>query len=201
MTRDVRDLAGKNIVVYDLEIKKPIEKCTNGWKSLDEMGISVGCLYDYRSEKYRVFMDDNMEELVNRLNEPDTLIVAFNHINFDNKLIRASGYPLKEDNLLRNYDMLQVSRVGAGEPRGRGFSLDSHLKTLNLPLKTANGALAPIWYQEGKIGKVVDYCLNDVMQEKALFEYMYANERLACEAKPDFYPIVPPQLEYQATLF
>jgi len=87
MQQIIEFLTGKNIVVYDLEIKKPIEECSKGWSSHDEMGISVGCAFDYREMRYRVFMDDNILALVERLNEPNTLIVAFNHVNFDNKLI------------------------------------------------------------------------------------------------------------------
>lgn len=169
-------LKGANIIVYDLEIKKTIEQCSRGWASHDEMGISVGCAFDYRSNKYRVFMDDNIGELVARLNEEGTFIVAFNHVDFDNKLLRASGLPLKPDAELKNYDMLKISLEGAGLKRSPGgFKLDNHLEVLGLPMKTGLGALAPIWWQEGKVGQVVDYCLNDVTQEKALFEHFYWN--------------------------
>ncbi len=180
-------LHGLNIVVFDLEIKKTIEQCSRGWASHDEMGISVGCAFDYRDNRYRVFLDDNICELVERLNEPDTTIVAFNHINFDNRLLRASGHPLREDSSLNNYDMLLVSRSGAGSSGNKGgFKLDDHLRACNLPLKTANGALAPIWWQQGKIGAVIDYCLNDVMQEKALFEYMITHRKLSCRDYKDY---------------
>lgn len=185
------NLLGKNIVVYDLEIKKPINECSKGWVSYDEMGISVGCLFDYRINRYRVFMDDNIHELVDRLNEPETVIVAFNHIAFDNKLLRGSGLPLKEDFLLRNYDILLVSKEGAGVGNRfvKGFKLDDHLSTLGLPMKTGNGELAPIWYKEGKIGQVIDYCLNDVIQEKNLFEYMQNTGKCASVFMPDHYSI------------
>lgn len=191
MDRNLGNLIGKNIVVYDLEIKKTIQEC-GGWDHHEKMGISVGCAFDYRSMRYRVFMDDNLPELVNRLNEPDTLVVAFNNIGFDNKLLRAttlaehqkkngpgalpeSDEVLKPDDQLNNYDMLLVSRKGAGVQSNfiPGFKLDDHLQTLRLPMKTGEGALAPVWWQEGKVGKVIDYCMNDVTQEKALFEYMF----------------------------
>lgn len=191
---------GKNIIVYDLEIKKPIDQCSHGWASHDEMGISVGCAYDYRTGRYRVFMDDNLHELVDRLNEIATLVVAFNHINFDNKLLRATKIErsdktiavLKPDNELNNYDMMKISQAGAGKKDFKGFSLDSHLQHLGLPLKTANGVLAPIWWQEGKIGAVVDYCLNDVMQERALFEHIIDNHYLTCDAHPEKYNVLLP---------
>lgn len=194
-------LLGRNVVVYDLEIKKPIEKCSKGWNSHDEMGVSVGCAYDYRTGRYRVFMDDNLAELVDRLNEPGTLIVAFNHIGFDNRLLRATQLPglpqLKRDTELSNFDMLVASRLGAGQPaefRKGGFKLDDHLKTLGLPMKTGDGASAPLWWQEGKVGRVVDYCMNDVTQERALFEDMWVTGTTACAFKPERYPIVLPEL-------
>ena len=190
------DLMGKNIVVYDLEIKKPIEQCSRGWASHDEMGISVGCAFDYRSNRFRVFMDDNIGELTTRLNETGTLVVAFNHMGFDNKVLRASGQRLKPDSELRNYDMLVESKKGAGDDQyAKGFKLDDHLRVLGLPMKTADGAVAPHWYQSGKIGALVDYCLNDVMQERALFEYIVAHGKLACEYQRNPYSVATPYLE------
>lgn len=196
MISSLSDLCGKNIVVYDLEIKKPIEECSNGWNSHDEMGISVGCAYDYRTGKFRVFMDDNIGELVERLNEPDTLVVAFNHVGFDNKLLRAQGHQLRPDQELNNYDMLLVSRKGACGSGGRspGFRLDDHLQALSLPMKTGDGAKAPIWWQQGLLGQLIDYCLNDVTQEKALFEYMILNGKAACKAYPNPYSVEMPKI-------
>ncbi len=195
MTRSLSDLTGKNVVIYDLEIKKTIEQCTRGWASLDEMGISVGCLYDYRSSRYRIFMDDNLQELVDRLNEPNTLVVAFNHLQFDNQLLRASGYALKPDVDLLHYDMLVVSRAGAGASKfAKGFRLDDHLQALGLPMKTGAGAMAPIWWQEGKIGTVIDYCLQDVYAEKQLFENMYVHGKTACLGRTEFYNIEAPNI-------
>lgn len=195
----VEDLHGKNIVVYDLEIKKTIDQCSEGWNSHDEMGISVGCAYDYRAGRFRVYMDDNIAGLVDRLNEPGTLVVAFNHLGFDNKLLRATpGMPmLKPDEELQNYDMLVMSRIGAGEGpsfRKPGFKLDDHLRTLGLPMKTGDGTQAPIMWQAGKIGAVVDYCLNDVTQERALFEHIWVTGTVACAFQPIPYPIERPSL-------
>lgn len=200
MSRSLFQLYGKNIVVYDLEIKKTIDQCSYGWASHDEMGISVGCAFDYRDMRYRVFMDDNIAQLVARLNEVGTLVVAFNHIDFDNKLLRATkgiGEWLKPDDQLLNYDMLRVSRLsaGAGLARTPGFRLDDHLSTLGLPMKSGDGAQAPVWWQEGRLGKLIDYCLNDVTQERALFEHMWSKGSVACVAKPEAYPVpVPTEL-------
>lgn len=184
------NLEGKNIVVFDLETSRPVEQCSNGWKSLDEMGISVGCAFDYRENRFRIFMKDNLQSLVDRLNEPGTTIVAFNHVSFDNQLLRACGYNLKPDEALINYDMLQISREGArGSQFSKGFKLDDHLRVLSLPMKTGAGAMAPILFQEGKLGELVDYCVQDVSAEKSLFEWIQKNGTLACEFKRQEYPV------------
>ena len=194
MSRSLRDLMGRNIVIYDLETKVPVDQCSKGWSSMDEMGISVGALFDYRTLRYRIFLQDNMQELIDRLNEANTLIVAFNHIWFDNRLLRASKYALKDDKELNNYDMLVVSRKGANAPfNAPGFKLDDHLEALNLPLKTGSGVNAPIWWQEGKYGKVIDYALSDVTQERALFQHLWVTGMCGCKFK-NSYPIELPQL-------
>lgn len=196
--RDVKDLIGKNIVTYDVEIKKPIEQCSNGWNSKDEMGVSVAVAFDYRINRYRIFLDDNLPELIERLNEPGTLIVGFNHIHFDNDLLRKTPetkIQLKPDNELKNYDMLKVSWAGCGVDRAfGGFKLDHHLEALGLPMKTADGAQAPRWWQSKELGKLIDYCVNDVTQEKGLFEYMYVHGELACKAYPKKYAIKVPEI-------
>jgi hypothetical protein len=194
MDRSRVDLMNKNIVVYDLEIKNEIGKNGVTWQSFDKMGISVGCAFDYRDYRFRVFMDDNLHELADRLNEPGTLVVAFNHISFDNNLLRGCGFDLKPDAELNNYDMLVESRNGARCPNQfqKGFRLDDHLHAMKLPCKTANGALAPVWWQEGRVGKVIDYCLDDVMVEKQLFDFIYVNQWMKCAYGQSAYSVAAP---------
>jgi hypothetical protein len=44
----------------------------------------------------------------------------------------------------------------------------------NIPdlAKSGNGALAPILWQRGQVGEVIDYCLNDVHITHELFKVM-----------------------------
>ncbi len=106
--KSVNDLIGKNIVVYDLETKESPPEV--GWTAWNAMGISVGCSYDFLDDSYHVYMDDNMHKLAERLNLPETLIVAFNQISFDNNLLRQcqnkGGIVLNHETKLNSYDML-----------------------------------------------------------------------------------------------
>jgi hypothetical protein len=83
-------------------------------------------------------------------------------------------------------------QIGERKP---GFRLDDHLQMLGLPMKTGDGASAPIWWQENKIGKVIDYCMNDVMQERALFEHFWVCGTSACKAFPNPYAVEMPSIQ------
>lgn len=170
-------LEGKNIVVYDLEIENVIDGKEVTWSTHDKMGLSVGCLYDYSDGDYKVYFRNDMKSLVDRLNNAE-LIVAFNQIGFDNKLLRALGGDLKPDVDLPNFDMLYESRKSVGWREGdrfpKGLRLDNHLEaTFGADLmKTDDGANAPILWQKGEIAQVTTYCLADVRREKMLFEHI-----------------------------
>jgi hypothetical protein len=180
--KTLEDLKGRNIVVYDCEIKREIGSRVEGkeitWDTHELMGISVACLYDYQTGDFSVHLDDNLQDLAARLNRAD-LVVAFNHINFDNRLLRASGLDLKPDSELKNYDMLVESRLSIGwkpnQPFPKGCRLDDHLEATfgKKHMKTADGADAPKMYQRGELGKLISYCLADVAREKKLFERIW----------------------------
>jgi hypothetical protein len=180
--KPLSELQGKNIVVYDCEIKNCVGDRVNGkeitWETHELMGISVACLFDYQTGDFSVHLEDNLDELAARLNRAD-LVVAFNHINFDNRLLRGSGLDLKPDSELKNYDMLVESRLSIGwtpnKPFPKGCRLDDHLEATfgKKHMKTADGAEAPKMFQRGELGKLISYCLADVAREKKLFEKIW----------------------------
>lgn len=177
---DPLGLKGCNIVVYDCEIVNEIK---NGitWNDHDKMGLSVACLYDYRTDDYNVYLDPAAKDLAERLNDAD-LIVGFNTVGFDHKLVHAVtgrlNAELMDVECERNYDMLYWSRRATGwTPRDKfptGMRLDNHLEATfgRDYMKTGDGANAPIWWQQGLHSKVISYCLADVKRERQLFEHI-----------------------------
>jgi DEAD/DEAH box helicase domain-containing protein len=173
----MNSLAGLPIAVFDAEIKKPIEQCSKGWQSHDEMGISVLVIFDYRTMRYRVFDDKNHEEALEILYGYD-LVVGFNTVGFDWKLINAT-WPANRERRSRDYDILREIWIAQGlnpnefvpQTHG-GFKLDDVAADTLQMRKSANGALAPIMYQEGRWADLVDYCIEDVRIEKTLFEFV-----------------------------
>ena len=172
-------LEGKKIAVFDLEIKKPIEECSGGWGSYGEMGVSVLCLYDYLTGRYRVFDDHNMREGLEILALHD-IVVGFNTVNFDWRVLQAT-YP-QMVRVSRDFDILREIWKSRGLDPDHfdyrthgGFKLDDvAYDTIGLR-KTGNGAHAPLLYKEGRWAELVDYCLQDVKLEKEVFEFIVSN--------------------------
>lgn len=178
-------LAGRRIAVFDCEIKKPIEKCSKGWQSHGEMGVSVLCVYDYASGRYRVFDDSNAKEAMEMLQEFD-LVVGFNTVGFDWKLLRASWpHLVRETRRSQDYDVLREIWVALGldpdcfAPRTHGgYKLDDVAFDSIGMQKSGSGELAPKLFEAGRFAELVDYCLEDVRIEKTLFEYVVATEHV-----------------------
>jgi len=168
-----------NALVYDIEIIKAIpqkgeatvegvEYC-KGWGDHANMGVSVIGAYDYVEKRYRVFCEDNFDEFFDLIYQR-SLLVSFNGIGFDNKVLNAVGsgklgMPIHEG----YYDVLLEIWKSAGG-RFKGSGLDAVCEANSLGKKSGHGALAPIQWQRGERGAVIDYCLNDVKMTKGLFE-------------------------------
>lgn len=166
------------LIVYDAEIKHAIPdgkrmvegiRYCNGWTDHEGMGVSVICAYDW-GNGYRVFLEDNFQDFKALVEAPSTILIGYNNRAFDDPLL---------EHALRiyippthSYDLLREVRIARGlHPAAVGGpNLDTLCKANFLPGKSGSGALAPILWQQGKHGQVVDYCLNDVLQLKELIE-------------------------------
>lgn len=182
-----RNLIGQNIVVFDLEIKELIAPPIT-WNDHDKMGISVGVAYTFRTSEFMVFMDDNLHELVDLLNQAD-LVTGFNIEGFDIPLLNATpnktGVKFTSP---RVYDLLFYSRLSTGwRPDLRfpsGLRLDDHLRgTFGEDfMKTADGAEAPAMWKRGDLGRLVSYCVADVRREAELFKHVWHGHPVRTQA-------------------
>lgn len=172
------------MIVVDVEIKKAIlsrgempipdiEYC-DGWRSFDTMGISCVCTYETNTHLSRCFLEEDLGDLAVYLHGKPT--AGFNTRRFDLPLLHEHGISIRrdvEDNL--HYDMLEMIWIALGLNPDKfyfkthgGWSLDAVCRATLGISKTGNGALAPVWWQQGRRGKVIDYCLNDVWMEGQL---------------------------------
>ena len=194
------------MIVYDIEIINavPDSKKANlaginycqGWDDKEGMGISVIGAYDYSEERYRVFCEDNLVDFTALVSKTDVL-VGFNSINFDNQVLAANGIEVPDE---INYDLLREIWKGAGldpdayKPRSHGSFGLSNVASVNLGVrKSGEGALAPVQWQRGQIGNVIDYCLMDVKLTKQLLDLVLRNGRLLSPATHAFIDVRRPR--------
>lgn len=171
------------LMVYDAEIVNAIPEkgqpqemdiryCA-GWGDKEGMGVSVISAYVW-DHGYRIFMRDNFDAFRALAEDPDMLCMGFNNRVFDDILVeRALGIRI---DVHRSWDLLRAVRVARRESPGLvgGISLDKLCRANFLPGKTGDGAQAPILWQRGKTGQVIDYALNDCRQTVALVELVMA---------------------------
>lgn len=112
------------------------------------------------------------------------MLVGFNSIPFDNAVIAATlGVGFEEE---KCYDLLRETWAAAGLgpvfQRGThgGYGLDAICEKNFGTKKSGNGALAPVLWQRGNVGEVIDYCLNDIRLTKQLFDAALAGSAIKC---------------------
>ncbi len=82
-------------IVVDVEIKKTIEETPGGWDSTDKLGVAVAVVYEFQTDRFRIFGDTaaELESLRARLLKADR-ISGFNIWKFDFPVI--FGLPGRE---------------------------------------------------------------------------------------------------------
>ena len=160
-----------DILVYDVEIVKAIpdryrppepgiEYC-RGWDDKGNMGVSVVGAYDAVTDRYRVFTAEGLEEFAVLASR--RTVVGFNSLRFDDELLCLNGVRVRTD-----WDLLQEMWAADGlgpdyaSYTHRGYGLDVLAVANGFEGKTGHGSTAPVEWQRGHYGRVIDYCLNDV---------------------------------------
>lgn len=176
------------MLIYDIEIVKAIQKrdeerldgieYCEGFHDHANAGVSVICAYDWEAGRYRVWTKEMFGEFEDLAGK--RLLAGFNSIGFDDKVCRASA----NIEVATSYDLLvECWRAdGLGPefeyPSHAGYGLDALAKANGLTGKTGHGADAPVDWQRGWYGKVIDYCLEDVRLTATLIHKVIAGDPL-----------------------
>lgn len=184
-------------VVVDVEIARTIEETLGGWDATDKLGVAVACVWEYCTERMRVYGPEDVDVLRARLLAADR-ISGFNIFNFDFPVIweidkkawmvgsgaAGSQYGSEEGSLKvllewRTDDMLRRIWQAKGLDPDKfdrtthgGVGLDAVSSATIGAAKIGYGGDAPKWYQEGLVQKVVNYCADDVAIERDLTDFV-----------------------------
>lgn len=168
----------KTRVLYlDLETQKTAQE-VGGWQNTPLMRVSVVVVFDSVDDRFHVYEEEKIDSLFDHLQRAD-LIVGFNIKRFDYKVL--SAYTNRDLTALPTFDILEDVH------RRLRFRLGlDHLakETLN-KAKTADGLQAVEWFRQGELKKLTDYCCQDVVVTRDLFEYGLRDGHLVFREKKE----------------
>lgn len=172
----------KDRIVFDVEIQHSIGEVVNGkpltWDDTDKLGVSVGVVYEYRTDRFRIYGPNDVPALKARIESCDEFI-TFNGYRFDLPVIY--GLPGRQRVLAlkpKSNDLLQRiwKSLGLDEEQfsdlHKGWGLDAICKGTFGVGKSGYGGDAPKWFQMGDWARLVDYCIDDVRLEKKLGQFI-----------------------------
>lgn len=167
-------LAACSAVMYDVEILRAIPvknevrdqrlQYCGGWEDYEGMGISVVTSYDFVTNDFGVYLQDNLSELRTLFNSR-RVIIGFNNRRFDDNVLAANGIHVASE---KSYDLfLQIIRT---QPEGQrsGFSLKRMLACNGIVEKSDLGSNAPMLAQTGQWGRLITYGLGDTNKQALL---------------------------------
>lgn len=160
----------KNIVYFDLETQKSADE-VGGWDKISRMGMSLGVTYSTARGDYRVYGEQQVNDLLTDLQRAD-LVVGFNVLRFDYEVLH--GYTTLDLTQLPTLDMM----VELANTLQHRLSLDSIATATFGVEKTAEGLQAIRWFKEGRLLEIAEYCCYDVKLTKMVHEYGRAQRQL-----------------------
>lgn len=147
-------------IVLDLETKHTFRE----FEDPKKLGITVVAIYDYQDGQGKVFVESELNKLFPIL-EAASYLIGFNIRSFDMAVLQ--GYYPGQVDQFATFDILDDIR----DKIGRRLALNDILSATLGKKKSGHGLMAINYYKEGKIDQLKQYCLDDTMLTKEVFDY------------------------------
>jgi DEAD/DEAH box helicase domain-containing protein len=152
-----------NIVYFDLESQKLFEDV--GGRDASKLLLACGVTWSTDRKDFAVYWENQVAALVAELKAADR-VIGFNIISFDYEVLKPYA-PTVNFRSFRSTDMLQdIFRA-----LNFRLSLDSIAKATLGTTKTADGVQSVVWYRNGELEKVAEYCKSDVDITRRVYEF------------------------------
>ena len=174
-----------HIIYFDLETKYSADE-VGGWGNIEDMGMSVGVIWDNSDNQFHVYIEHQIQEMVDHFYRA-TQIVGFNHIGFDYRVVAGVHHSDAHQRSqlytklagLNNFDMLfELKKL-----LGHRLKLESIARPTLGTGKSADGMQALKWYKEGKLDKIIDYCKVDVEVTRDIHRFALEHGKLLYDSK------------------
>lgn len=157
-----------NIVFFDLETQNLFED-VGGRNNIAALKVSCAVTWSSVRNDYAVYWEKDVPALVAELKSAGR-VVGFNLKGFDYEVLR----PYVPDERLQFLPTLDILDDLFRSLSFR-VSLDSVARATLGDTKSASGIQAVVWWREGKLDPLVEYCKADVNITRRIYEFGCAN--------------------------
>jgi DEAD/DEAH box helicase domain-containing protein len=166
-------------IVFDIETKNIFQDV--GSNDPVDLDISLVGLYDYETNTYDSFLQEDFERMWTVLEKAD-MFITFNGDHFDIPLLNKYYKKAGRGDLtkIRSLDLLKEIK----NCYGRRMKLDQIAQGTFGIGKSGDGLEAVAWWRNGEIEKIRKYCLDDVRITKDVYEYAVKNKKLMFKEGP-----------------
>jgi DEAD/DEAH box helicase domain-containing protein len=155
------------IITFDIET---IGDFGQNWKP-EDLELTICCIHDSETDTYDSFLKEDLPRLWQIFEHTD-LLVGYNSDHFDIPVLNKY-YP-GDLTKIRSLDLLKEISGALG----RRVRLDSIAEGTLGTKKSGSGLQAQVWWKEGNIEKLREYCLKDVEITKKVLDYAIANQSI-----------------------
>lgn len=157
-------------IVFDIETTNTFQEANSS--EAKDLDLAVVCIYDSETDSYSHYFKETLHELWPIIEKADVLI-GFNSNHFDipllNKYYAGNLFDIKSIDIL---EKIYTSEFG------RRIKLDDIAQATLGQKKSGNGLESIVWWRNGEIDRVVEYCKQDVKVTKEVYEYAIKNGKL-----------------------
>jgi DEAD/DEAH box helicase domain-containing protein len=162
-------VAGPSLV-FDLETQRLAAE-VGGWKNVARMGLAVAVTLDLSTGEVGRYQEADAARLADELLAA-SLVVGFNIRRFDLAVLQP--YTPRRLADVHTLDiMLEIERT-----LGFRLGLDALARGTLGTTKSAEGTQAVQWFREGRLEELFDYCQQDVLVTRELYEYGQRHKHL-----------------------
>lgn len=155
-------------LVFDIETQHTFQEVNH---DLRKLKISVVGTYDYGTDTYKAFREEELTELFS-LMEHASVLVGFNINKFDLPVL--APYYVGTITQFPTLDILEeIQKV-----LGFRLALNDLAQETLAAKKSGHGLLAIEYFKAGQWDKLIHYCLDDVRITKELFDFGIKNQKL-----------------------
>jgi len=160
-------------IVFDIETRNIFQDV--GSSDPADLDISLVGLYDYETNSYDSFLQEDFPRMWPILEKAD-LLITYNGDHFDIPLLNKYYKKAERGDLskFRSLDLLKEIK----NSYGRRMKLDQVAEGTFGINKSGGGLDAVVWWRAGEIEKIRKYCLDDVRITKDVYEFAVKNKKL-----------------------